>query len=44
MNRKYHIFIAYKDIKRNMIKAIGDIDSHMIGSLIIIKGIVIRTD
>jgi len=44
MTRKYTIFITYKQRKANMIKSINEISSDMIGSIIIIKGIVIRTD
>ena len=44
MTRKYTIYIAYKQRKQGMVKAIHQINSDMIGSLVIIKGIVIRTD
>lgn len=44
MTRKYSIFITYKQRKQNMIKSISEIDSSMIGSLIVVKGIVIKTD
>lgn len=44
MKRKYCLFITYKDRKPNLIQAISEINSTMIGALTIIKGIVIRTD
>jgi len=44
MNRKYSIFITYKHRKPNVVKSISEITSSMIGSLVVVKGIVIKTD
>jgi DNA replicative helicase MCM subunit Mcm2 (Cdc46/Mcm family) len=44
MTKTYNVILSYKQRKATMIKSIGEIDSSMIGSLVIVKGIVIRTD
>ncbi len=44
MHRKYHVVLAYKSRKEGQIKSISQLDSSMIGNLIILKGIVIRTE
>lgn len=44
MSRNYSVYITYKNRKSTMIKSISEIDSSMIGSLVLVKGIVIRTD
>lgn len=44
MRRNYSLIICYKERKANMVKAIHEINSDMIGALVIIKGIVIRSE
>jgi DNA replication licensing factor MCM7 len=44
MHRKYYIIISYKTKKPGMVKSINQLNSNLIGSLIILKGIVVRAD
>lgn len=44
MHRKFQVVIVYRSPKPNTIKSIGQLNSSLIGSLVVLKGIVIRTD
>lgn len=44
MHRKFHIVIVYRTLKPGIVRSIGQLNSGLIGSLIVLKGIVIRTD
>lgn len=44
MKRKYAVVICYRERKQNMVNSISQLKSEMMGSLVIVKGIVIRTD
>lgn len=44
MHRKFQVAIVYRCPKPNTIRSIGQLNSSLIGSLIALKGIVIRTD
>ena len=44
MHRKYHIAIVYSQIKPKMIRSVRELTAEMIGSLVVLKGIVVRSD
>ena len=44
MHRKYHVVVAYDHPKPGMARSIRQLSSGLIGSLVVLKGIVIRTD
>jgi DNA replication licensing factor MCM7 len=44
MHRKYHVVLAYRNRKPGQVRSISQLDSSMIGNLIVLKGIVIRTE
>lgn len=44
MHRKFHIVIVYRTAKPTIVRSISQLNSSMIGSLVVLKGIVIRTD
>jgi DNA replicative helicase MCM subunit Mcm2 (Cdc46/Mcm family) len=44
MHRKFQVVIVYRSPKASSIRSIGQLNSSLIGSLVVLKGIVIRTD
>lgn len=44
MSRNFHVIISYRTKKASLVKSIRELSSDMIGNLIVLKGIVIRTD
>ena len=44
MHRKYHVVIAYDSPKPAQVKSIRQLSAEMIGSLVVMKGIVISTE
>jgi hypothetical protein len=44
MHRKYTVIIAHKLRKQSLVRSISQLTSDLIGSLIILNGIVIRTE
>jgi hypothetical protein len=44
MHRKYSLILTYKHRKPAMVRAISQLTSDLIGSLLILTGIVVRTD
>jgi len=44
MHRKYSVIITHKNRKPGMVRSINQLTSDLIGSLIILNGIVVRTE
>jgi hypothetical protein len=44
MHRKFHIVIVHRAPKAGTVRSISQLNSSLIGSLVVLKGIVIRTD